>query len=96
MPLEPPDLQYWTAAVRYVELGMFKEANNQLENIDPFNRAAAEVLAVRIALLSWTEKWELMREVAKRLAEFQLNDLTQTISLARPLRSSGSSRTSNR
>jgi hypothetical protein len=40
MPLEPPDQQYWRAAVGYVELGMFQEANDQLENIYPFNRAA--------------------------------------------------------
>src|SRR5437762_7910673 len=71
MPLEPPDHQYWQAAVGYVELGMFQEANDQLENIDPFNRAAPEVLAVRIAVYHGLKKWELMREVAKRLAEFQ-------------------------
>jgi hypothetical protein len=42
MPLELPDDQYWRAAVGYVELGMFQEANDQLENIGPFNRAAPE------------------------------------------------------
>jgi len=36
MPLKPPDHQYWTAAVGYVELGVFQEANDQVENIDPF------------------------------------------------------------
>src|SRR5215468_4284787 len=82
MPLEPPDLQYWRAAVGYVELGMFQEANDQLENIDPFNRAAPEVLAVRIAIYQGLKKWELMREVSKRLAEFQPNDIQWTISLA--------------
>jgi hypothetical protein len=62
MPLEASDHQYWRAAVGYVELGMFQEANDQLENIDPFNRAAPEVLAVRIAVYqglkngSWCEK----------------------------------------
>ena len=49
---------------------MFQEANDQLENIDPFNRAAPKVLAVRIAVYNGLKKWELMREVAKRLAEF--------------------------
>ncbi len=82
MPLEPPDHQYWQAAVGYVELGMFQEANDQLENIDPFNRAAPEVLAVRIAVYHGLKKWELMQEVAKRLAEFQSNDIQWTISLA--------------
>jgi lipopolysaccharide biosynthesis regulator YciM len=82
MSLEPPDQQCWKAAVGYVELGMFQEANDQLENIDPFNRAAPEVLAVRIAVYHGLKKWELMQEVAKRLAEFQPNDIQWTISLA--------------
>jgi len=70
MPLEPPDHQYWQAAVGYVELGMFQEANDQLENIDSLNRAAREVLAVRIAVYHGLRKWELIQEVAKHLAEF--------------------------
>src|SRR5215475_16101296 len=82
MPLEPPDQQHWRAAVGYVELGMFQEANDQLENIDPFNRAAPEVLAVRIAVYQGLKKWELMREVSKRLAKFQPNDIQWTVSLA--------------
>jgi tetratricopeptide (TPR) repeat protein len=80
--LEPPDQQYCQAAVGYVELGMFQEANGQLENIDPFNRATPEVLAVRIAVYHGLKKWELMQEVAKRLAEFQPHDIQWTISLA--------------
>ena len=82
MPLEPPNQQYCQASVGYAELGMFQEANEKLENIDPFNRAAPEVLAVRIAVYQGLKKWELMREVSKRLAEFQPNDIQSTISLA--------------
>ena len=82
MSLEAPDHQYWKPAVGYVELGMFHEANDQLENIDPFNRAASEVLAVRIPVYRGLKKGELMREVAKGLAEFQPNDIQWTISLA--------------
>jgi tetratricopeptide (TPR) repeat protein len=82
MPLEPPDQQYWQAAVGYVELGMFQEANDQLENIDPFNRAAPEVRAVRLAIYHGLKRWELMAEIAKRLVEFQPNDVQWTISLA--------------
>jgi hypothetical protein len=50
MPLEPPDQQYWKAAVGYVELSMFEQANDELAKIDPFNRATPEVLAVRVAI----------------------------------------------
>ena len=78
MPLE----RQTEAAVGCVELGMFQEANDQLENIDPFSRAVPEVLAVRIAVYQGLKKWELMQEVTKRLAEFQPNDIQWTISLA--------------
>jgi len=69
MPLEPPDRQYWQAAVGCVELGMFLDANDQLEKIDPFNRAASEVLALRIKIYCGLEKWELMAELATNCAE---------------------------
>lgn len=82
MPLEPPDRQHWEAAVGYVELHMFSDADAELERIEPFNRAASEVLAVRIAIYHGLKKWELMRGVAKGLAEFQPNDVQWTISLA--------------
>jgi tetratricopeptide (TPR) repeat protein len=82
MPLEPPDEQYWQAAVGYVELGMFQDANDQLEKIDPFSRAAPEVLAVRLAIYHGLKKWELMREIAKRLADFQPDDIQWVTSYA--------------
>ena len=82
VPLEPPDQQYWQAAVGYVELGMFQDANDQLENIDPFNRAAPEVLAVRLAIYHGLKRWELMQQIAKRLKEFQPDNVQWTISLA--------------
>jgi len=82
MPLEQPDRQHWQAATGYVELGMFLEADTELDKIDPFNRAAPEVLALRIAIYRGLEKWELMQEIAKRLAEFQPDDIQWTISLA--------------
>ena len=80
MPLEPPDLQRWRAAVGFAELQMFQDANEELEKIDAFNRAAPEVLAVRIAIYHALQKWELMAEIAKRLADFQPDDVQWTIS----------------
>ena len=61
---------------------MFLEANTELDKIDPFNRAAPEVLALRIAIYRGLEKWELMQEIAKRLADFQPDDIQWTISFA--------------
>src|SRR5215831_9076005 len=82
MPLEPPDKQYWQAAVGYAELGMFVEADTELDKINPFNRAAPEVLAIRLAIYRGLEKWELMQEIAKRLKEFEPDNVQWTISLA--------------
>jgi tetratricopeptide (TPR) repeat protein len=82
VPLERPDSQYWQAAAGYAELGMFLEADKELDKIDPFNRAAPEVLALRIAIYRGLEKWELMQEIATRLAQFELDDVQWTISLA--------------
>jgi tetratricopeptide (TPR) repeat protein len=90
VPLEPPDQQHWQAAAGYVELGMFLEADTELDKIDPFNRAAPEVLAIRLAIYHGLKKWELMQEIAKRLAEFQPDDIQWTISLAYATRRAGS------
>jgi len=70
MPLEPPDLQHWQGAVGYVELQMFEDADDEVEKIDPLARASPEVLAVRIAVYHGLQKWELMREIARRLVDF--------------------------
>jgi len=61
---------------------MFLEADAELDKIDSFNRAAPEVLALRIAIYHGLEKWELMQEIAKRLVDFQPDDIEWTISLA--------------
>jgi tetratricopeptide (TPR) repeat protein len=82
MPLEPPDLKCWQAATGFVELQMFDDANEELEKIDAFNRAAPEVLAVRLAIYHGLRKWELMQQIAKRLHEFQPDNVEWTISLA--------------
>src|SRR5262245_20024192 len=82
MPLEQPDRQHCQAAAGYVELDMFLEANTELDKMDPFNRTAPEVLALRVAIYRGLEKWELMQEIAKRLAKFQPDHVQWTMSLA--------------
>ena len=61
---------------------MFLEANEQLENIDPFSRVAPEVLALRVDIYCSLQKWELMREVSERLYECQPENLQWLISYA--------------
>jgi tetratricopeptide (TPR) repeat protein len=82
VPLEPPHQQYWQAATGYVELGMFLEADTELEKIDPFLRAAPEVLALRIEIYRGLQKWELMTELTRRLTEFEPDNPQWPVSLA--------------
>jgi predicted Zn-dependent protease len=90
MPLESPDKDLFDAAVGYTQLGMFLEANEQLENIDPFNRVAPEVLALRVDIYRGLQKWDLMREIAGRLCEFDPRNLQWVISYAYATRCSES------
>src|SRR2546423_12493602 len=80
MPLEYKE--FFNVAVGYTQLGMFLEANEQLENIDPFNRVAPEVLALKVDIYCGLKKWELMREVSERLHECQPDNLQWLISYA--------------
>lgn len=57
-----------TAAEGYVELGMFLDANAELEDTDPEVRAAPPVVEVRLKIFRGLEKWELMQPVAQMLA----------------------------
>jgi tetratricopeptide (TPR) repeat protein len=82
MPLEPPDKQFFEVACGYAELGMYLDANSELEKTDPFNRAAPEILALRIAIYGGLEKWELMAEIAKRLTEFEPDNSEWPVQLA--------------
>jgi hypothetical protein len=82
MALESPDKEFFEAACGYAQLGMHLDANAELENIDAFNRAAPEILALRIEIYRGLEKWELMVEIAKRLTEFQPDNPEWPVSLA--------------
>jgi len=51
MPLSPDEHPHLTVAEGFLELGMFVEANDALDDIDPFCRHLPEVLAVRECLV---------------------------------------------
>lgn len=70
MPREKPDQQHLHAAHGYIQLEMFEEANDELEEIDSFCRHLPEVLMARVAIYGALEKWELMAIVAKKLVEW--------------------------
>ena len=82
MPLELSDQRHRQAAVGYVQLGMFSEADAELDKIDPFCRAAPEVLAVRLEIYAGLRKWELMQVVAEKLANYDPAEAQWRISFA--------------
>jgi Tfp pilus assembly protein PilF len=82
MPLTPEDQRHLTAAEGYADLGMYLDADAELDGIDPEVRHVAEVLAVRVRIYKGLEKWELMRTVASRLAAHDPEDAQWAISLA--------------
>src|SRR5437667_11760721 len=90
MPLEPPDQKFFEAACGYAQLGMFLDANEELENVDPYCRAAPEILALRVAIYRGLKKWELMAAISKRLVEFQPYDVQWTVSFAYAVRRANS------
>jgi tetratricopeptide (TPR) repeat protein len=70
MSLDGSDQRHLQAAHGYIELGLFEEANAELEEIDPFSRHSFEVLVAHLAIYHGLEKWEVLAMVAKRLTEW--------------------------
>jgi hypothetical protein len=64
MRLTEGDQKHLCAAHGYVELGMFLDANAELEEIDPEVRHVPEVLEVRVGVYQGLQQWELMQTVA--------------------------------
>ena len=82
MPFQAPDQQHLRAAQGYIELGMFQEANTELEEIDPLCRHLPEVLVLRVIIYHALERWELTAAVAGRLVEFDPSEPGYFVDLA--------------
>ena len=82
MPLVENDLKHLTAAQGYVELGMFLDANAELEEIGPEVRHVPEVLEIRVQIYQSLKQWELMQVVAKQLAIYDPDQPQWTVSWA--------------
>ena len=70
MSLDISDELHQRAAGAYIELGLFDEAQAEMEKIDPSCRLLPELLAARIPLYRVLEKWDLIAVVARKLAEW--------------------------
>jgi predicted Zn-dependent protease len=62
------------------------ESNAELERIDAYVPHVPEVLAVRIEIYRRLERWELMKTVARKLAEYDPTSAKWTLMLAYALR----------
>ena len=67
MPLENEDQRHLTVAQGYLELGMFQDANAELDRITPEVRHLPEVLEVRVKVYSAMRNWELMQVAVNAL-----------------------------
>ncbi len=66
----------------YVELGMFDDANAELEEIHPADHHLPAVLAVRVGICGGLKEWALMQVAAKKLANHDPDEVQWSISLA--------------
>ena len=68
-PLEPPDSMHLEAAQGWLELGNPVEANVELEQIEPDQRAHPDVLEVRWQIYAHTKKWHVCVDIAEGIVK---------------------------
>jgi len=82
MPLEITDQRHLTAAVGYLELGMFEDAETELDAINPDVRHLTQVLEIRMEIYLRQKEWERMQGIAVRLMRTDPNNPQWAISFA--------------
>ena len=73
-PIEPPDFHYLSAAVGWVELGLWREAVEELEKITPEQRNHPLVLRTWYEVYAKGEKWDRAARLAQELVQVQPQD----------------------
>jgi len=68
-PLEQPDSFHLSAAIGWLGLGNWQEANEELGKISPALRAHPDVLEVRFEIYSKAGKWDMAAEIACALVQ---------------------------
>jgi uncharacterized protein HemY len=74
LTFESQDLRRLMAAEGYIELGMYDEAAEELDQIDSFSPIVSHVLALRLCTYAGLAKWNLMEAVAEDLARHNPDD----------------------
>jgi predicted Zn-dependent protease len=67
--LDPPDASHLSAAVGWLQLGNWQEANEELEKITPAFRAHPFVLEARLGIYAKAKKWEQCAEIGNALVK---------------------------
>src|SRR5947209_7287044 len=71
----PADQHHLSAAEGWLDLGDWRSANDELENVTPELRARPEVLALRWRVYSEAGHWELALAVAETLCDLTPGDV---------------------
>ena len=85
-PLSGDWQRHVLASSGYLELGMFDEAAQVLEEIEPEDKARNEVLGTRVNLYMAATKWDMAAAVASHLVKVDPETAGWWISLAYALR----------
>jgi predicted Zn-dependent protease len=70
------------AALGYLQLGMFEEANDEIEQLPPEEKNSPAILRLRAAIYSEAKSWHLLQEVAEFLVDSLPGDPQHWIWLA--------------
>ncbi len=70
------------AAQGYFELGMFEDAANELESLDPEQRGSPRVIAFRVAIYSALKRWTLAEVAARHMVKVDPDQVTWWIQWA--------------
>ena len=70
-----PILKRLNAAIGYLNLGMAKDAWNELEEIASEERSRPEVLKVRVEVCRALKQWEMMAEVSNHLRKIEPDEV---------------------
>ena len=85
-PLKTDWQRHVLASSGYLELGMFDDAAQALEEIAPEDRTRNEVLGTRVNLYMAAKKWDMAAAVASHLVKVQPENAGWWISLAFAIR----------
>jgi predicted Zn-dependent protease len=67
--LAPPDSHHFSAAIGWLGLGNWREANEELEAITPAFRAHPDVLELRMQIYANAGKWETCVDIGNALVQ---------------------------